>query len=62
MAVCKRKHPLTADNVYVNPNGSHQCRTCLRLQKAKYRSAHRKELAAKQRTRYYGAVSCPPQS
>ena len=28
---CKRGHPLTDDNIYVDPRGRRPCRSCIRL-------------------------------
>jgi hypothetical protein len=30
---CKRNHPLSGENLYVNPQGFRQCRTCMRMRK-----------------------------
>jgi hypothetical protein len=34
---CKRGHPLTPENTYLNPRGSRHCRICDRMHRLKYR-------------------------
>lgn len=36
---CKRGHPLSGDNLYVNPQGHHHCRICKRERQRRYRRA-----------------------
>lgn len=33
---CPAGHPYSGDNLYVNPSGQRQCRTCIRASKARY--------------------------
>lgn len=43
--VCYRGHPLSGDNLYVNPAGKRFCRTCVRANDRRYKARHRPRAA-----------------
>ena len=46
---CKRGHPLSGENLYVSPQGSRQCKSCMRTQHAAYRRTVKGKVAGKAR-------------
>lgn len=42
---CRRGHPLTADNVYVKPNGNRQCLTCKRMKQLQWQRNNKAKMA-----------------
>ena len=46
---CKHGHAYTAQNTYITPSGSRDCRTCIRRRVAEYRA--RRKVAAKRAER-----------